>query len=138
MPGSTTLDKKVRLGGFDPTEFPVFHKQKKLAEWVVRKFETLGLSNDLYRLTTAILDLQMACRHKVCREQGIKQKPGPKILEMLRPELTPLATKYFPEFKDIDDQFCLGVLWQETDLCPAWWHGLDGFAQETQHEPWTN
>jgi len=138
VPGGTTLDKKAWLGGFDPTEFSVFHRQKKQAEWITRKFETLGLTDDLDRLTTAILDLQTACRHKVCREQGIKQKPGPRILEMLRPKLAPLATKYFPESRDVDDQFCLGVLWQETDLCPAWWHGLDGFAQEIQHEPWTN
>jgi len=138
IPGCTTLDKKAWLGGFDPTEFPLFHRQKKLAEWTRRKFETLGLTNDLDRLTIAILDLHTACRHKVCREQGIQQKPGPRILEMLRPKLTSLATKYFPESKDVDDQFCLGVLWRETDLCPAWWHGLGGFAQEIQHEAWTN
>jgi hypothetical protein len=138
IPGRTTLDKKARLGGFDPTEIPVFHRQKKLAQWVTLELETLDLTKELDHLTTAILDLQTACRHKVCREQGVEQKPGPRILEMLRPKLSALATHYFPESRDVDDQFCLGVLWRETDLCPAWWHALDGFAQEAQHEPWTN
>jgi hypothetical protein len=130
IPGRTSLDKKAQLGGFDPTELPAFHRQKELAEWIKRKLEILGLANNLDRLTTAILDLQRACRDEVCREQGVRQGPGPRILKMLRPKLAPLATKYFPESKDVDDQFCLGVLWQETDLCPAWWHGLDNSAQE--------
>lgn len=138
IPGRTTLDKKAWLGGFDPTETPVFHRQKKQSEWIIRQLETLDLTYNLDRLTTAILDLQTACRHKVCRERGIQQKPGPRILKMLRPELASLAAKYFPESRDVDDQFCLGVLWRETDLCPAWWHGLDGFPQEMQREPWTN
>jgi hypothetical protein len=130
VPGRTLLDKKAWLGGFDPTELPVFHKQKELAEWPMRRLQSLGLVGDLRRLTTAILDLQRHCRHKVCREQGINRKPGPKILSMLHPELSSLAAKYFPESGEVDEQFCQGVLWQETDLCSVWWHELDGFAQE--------
>ncbi len=130
IPGVTTLDKKAYLGGFDLTELPVFHRQSKLAEWTMRQLESLSLTDVLNRLTTAILDLQMSCRHKICREQGINQKPGPAILSMLRPSLTPLATTYFPGSSDVDEQFCLGILWRETDLCSAWWHGLDGAVCE--------
>lgn len=130
VPGRTLLEKKLRLGGFDPTELPVFYKQKELAQWPIRRLESLGLATDLQRLTTAILDLQQSCRHKICREQRIDQQPGPTILSMLRPGLTPLATKYFPGSSDVDDQFCQGVLWQETDLCSIWWHGLKDFSQE--------
>lgn len=129
VPGRTLLEKKLRLGGFDPTELPVFHRQKELAQWPIRRLESLGLTTELKRLTIAILDLQRNCRHTICREQRIDQQPGPMILSMLRPELTPLATKYFPESSDVDDQFCQGVLWRETDLCSIWWHGLMGFSQ---------
>ena len=125
VPGNTSLDKKAYLGGFDLTELPVFHKQKKLAEWTMRQLESLGLTDALNRLTTAILDLQTTCRHRICREQGINQSPGPTILSMLRPGLVSLATTYFPGNGDVDEQFCLGILWRETDLCSAWWHGLD-------------
>lgn len=125
VPGKCALDKKVRLGGFDPTELPGMHKQKALAEWTVRKLKSLGLQEILERLTTAIVDLQGVCRNKVCRHQGINDKPGPLILDMLRPELPCLAAHYFPDTDDVDEQFCLGVLWGETDRCMAWWHGLD-------------
>lgn len=129
VPGRTLLDKKAWLGGFDATELSVFHKQSKLAERTIRQFRSLGLVDTLNRLATAILDLQRSCRHKVCREQGINRKPGPRILAMLRPELASLAKKYFPESTEVDEQFCQGILWQETDLCSVWWHGLDGSAQ---------
>jgi hypothetical protein len=129
VPGDSLLDKKARLGGFDPTELPRLHKQKALAEWTVRKLKSLGLQELLERLTTAIVDLQGVCRNKVCRQQGINDKPGPLILDMLRPELPRLAAGYFPHTEEVDEQFCLGVLWGETDRCMAWWHGLDGPAK---------
>jgi len=133
VPGRTTLDKKARLGGFDPTELPVFHKQKQLAEWPIRGLGSLGLADNLTRLTAAILDLQRACRDKVCREQGVSQEPGPRILSMVRPGLASLSEKYFPGSKDVDDQFCQGVLWKETDLCSVWWHRFDNLFEGSQH-----
>jgi len=126
VPGETLLDKKAHLGGFDPTELPRLHKQKALAEWTIRKLKSLGLQELLERLTTAIVDLQGECRNKVCRGQGINERPGPLILDMLRPELPSLAAKYFPNSDEVDEQFCLGVLWGETNRCIAWWHELNG------------
>jgi hypothetical protein len=111
VPGDSLLDKKARLGGFDPTELPRLHKQKALAEWTVRKLKSLGLHEILERLTTAIVDLQGVCRDKVCRQQGINEKPGPLILDMLRPELPRLAADHFPDTDEVNEQFCLGVLW---------------------------
>ena len=125
LPGSTLLEKKVLLGGFDVTELPTLHKQKSLAEWTKRQLESIGLADTLRRLTMAIVDLQMNCRHQVCREQGVNQQPGPKILSVLRPSLAPLVAQYFPEAKEVDEQFCLGILWQETDLCSTWWNSLE-------------
>ena len=118
------------LGGFDPTELLNFHRQKSQAEWIERRLKSLGLTDSLERLTTALLDLQATCRHRVCREQAIRHKPGPIILKMLRPELGLLAREYFPESREVDEQFCLGILWWQTDLCPAWWHGLNQNTQE--------
>jgi hypothetical protein len=128
LPGATTLDKKARLGGFDPTELPLFHKQKKLAEGTERWLRSLDLDDVLDHMIASILDLHRECRHTICREQGVHQKPGPIILSQLRPELAQIVRKYSSGI-DVDEQFCLGLLWQQTDHCSAWWHGLDGFSQ---------
>ena len=125
IPGNSLLDKKARLGGFDPTELPRLHKQKALAEWLVRKLNNLGLQELLERLTTAIVDLQGVCRNNICREQGINERPGPLILDQLRPQLARVAAEYFPDTDEVDEQFCLGVLWSETNKCTTWWHGLN-------------
>lgn len=125
VPGVTLLDKKVYLGGFDLTEVPRFHRQKKAAEWALRRLESIGLEQEIDWLTTAVLDLQGVCRHKICREMGIGQNPGPHILAMLHPLIGSLATRYLPLVREVDEQFCLGILWRETDHCSAWWHGLN-------------
>jgi hypothetical protein len=129
-PGVTLLEKKTWLGGFDMTEWPGFHRQKKLAEWVTRKLESLGLGEKLDRLSAAVVDHQAECRHKVCREQGANENPGPMILSMVRPRLSELAANHFPDYDEVDERFCLGILWRETDRCLAWWHGLDGRVRE--------
>jgi hypothetical protein len=124
-PGQSILDKKAYLGGFDATETPIFNRQRKQADWIWRKLETLGLKQELERLTTSILDLQGVCRNSICRKQGIKSKPGPQILDQLRPQLTSIVSSVIPDQPDVDDQFCLGIIWNQTDLCSAWWHGFD-------------
>jgi Cap4 dsDNA endonuclease len=128
--GVNLLEKKTWLGGFDMTEWPGFHRQKKLAEWVTRKLESLGLTEKLDRLSAAVVDQQAECRHKVCREQGANENPGPIILSMVRPRLSQLAANHFPDYDEVDEQYCLGILWRETDRCLAWWHGLDGRVRE--------
>jgi len=125
IPGLTMLDKKTYLGGFDATETPIFHRQRKQADWIWRKLEVLGLRQDLERLTTSILDLQGVCRNSICRKQGINIKPGPQILDQLRPQLMPVASSILPGQPDVDEQFCLGIIWKETNLCSAWWHSFD-------------
>ncbi|GAB4237318.1 MAG: hypothetical protein Kow00121_64430 [Elainellaceae cyanobacterium] len=131
LPGKTPLEKKTLFGGFDPTELPRFRKQKVLAEGTIRRLKTLNLGNELERLTVAILDHHGECRQKICRELGVQRKPGPQILSMLRPELPKIARTYFPTLEtEVDDQFCLGLLWCETNECSAWWHGLDDFDRE--------
>jgi hypothetical protein len=122
--GATILDKKARLGGFDPTEFPTFHRQKRWAEWVIRRLRSLGEVEQIDHLTVVLLDNQRICRDKICRQQGIKQNTGPKILSVLIPKLASIASNFFPDITDVDEQFCLGLLWRETNLCAIWWHGL--------------
>ncbi len=124
VPGSSLLDKKALLAGFDPTELPVFHKQKQLAEWTNRRLDILGFSEALLHLNVALLDHHYSCRDKVCRQDGIDMQPGPKILSLIKPKLPSLISNYFPNTNDIDEQYCLGILWKETDLCSIWWHGL--------------
>ncbi|MCI0337693.1 MAG: dsDNA nuclease domain-containing protein [Acidobacteria bacterium] len=130
VPGDTVMDKKLYLGGFDPTEWPRFHRQKALAGWTVLKLENLGLQQSLERLSVAIVDLHGECRHHLCRNQKIIGNPGPHILEQVRSSLSELGRTYFPEDDEVNEQFCLGLLWRETDSCHAWWHGLDGSDQE--------
>jgi hypothetical protein len=124
VPGQTVLDKKAYLGGFDITEIPIFSRQRKLADWTWRRLDALGLRRDLDRLTIALLDLQGVCRNSVCRIQGVRTQPGPKILEQLRPKILPLAATIIPDQPDVDEQFCLGIIWNETELCSAWWQGF--------------
>lgn len=131
FPGNSLLEKKALLGGFDPTEISRFRRQKLLAERTIRRLKNFDLNEELEHLTIAILDHHGECRHKVCREQGISSKPGPKILSAIRNDLPEIARKHASKLgRDIDDQFCLGVLWKETNECSAWWHGLDGLDQE--------
>jgi Cap4 dsDNA endonuclease len=127
-PGKTRLDKKARLGGFDPTEIPRFHKQKLLAENIRRRYSSLGMDGELEHLANAILDYHGDCRSDVCRVNGIDKDPGPRILSMLKPKLALLAERHFPSVKDIDDLFCIGLLWKQTEDCYAWWHALDSSA----------
>jgi hypothetical protein len=128
VPGLTPLEKKAHLGGFDSTELRGFQKQAKLAEWHIRKLRALGLSERLERLTAALIDEHSVCRHELCRLGGSNERPGPDILARIRKALDGLARQYFPDSTDIDKQFCLGLLWRETNLCNVWWHGLDGSA----------
>jgi hypothetical protein len=130
VPGTTPLDKKTRCGGFDPTEIPLFHKQKILAGETERRLRCLDLDDTLDHMITSILDLHRECRHAVCREQGVQQRPGPTILAKLRPQLGQLTQRFIPKLGRIDEQFCLGILWQQTNLCVVWWHELDSFAKE--------
>jgi len=126
IPGRTLLDKKANLAGFDATEVPLFHRQKGLANALQRQLTQLGFADQMERLTAAVLDKQNALRHEVCREDGIGVSPGPHILAKLRPLLAALTQRYFPNVSEVDDQFCLGILWRETNECSAWWHSVDG------------
>lgn len=124
VPGRTLLDKKAFLGGFDPTELPLFSRQKLNALGTERELQTLRAKN-LDKLRVALLDHQHKCRHRVCREMGIVEKPGPKILAMVETELENIAATYFPGVREVDAQFCKGLLWDETNLCQAWWHAFN-------------
>lgn len=124
VPGDTILDKKLYLGGFDQTEWPRFHRQKHLANSIERKLHTLGLQDSLEALSIQILDLQGDSRHQVCRNEGITENPGPIILDRVRPALLGVGKNYFPTNTEVNEQFCLGLLWNETGNCQAWWNSF--------------
>ena len=125
LPGESVLEKKVYLGGFDITEIPIFNRQRKQADWTNRRLKAFGVDFELERLTTALLDLQSNSRNMVCRLKGVKSKPGPEILAMVRENIADVRQRIFPNQADVDDQFCLGILWNQTDECLAWWHGFE-------------
>lgn len=124
VPGKTLMEKKAYLGGFDPTELPLFSRQKLNALGTERELQTLKAKN-LDKLRVALLDHQRKCRNKVCRDMGIVEKPGPKILDLVESELENIAASYFPGVREVDAQFCKGLLWDETNLCQAWWHAFN-------------
>jgi hypothetical protein len=133
LPGNTLLEKKTLYSGFDQTEIPTFKRQMFLAEETRRKIESLGRRQDIDKLTTALLDCQSKSRHDVCREQGIHINPGPHILSVLRPQIPAVASAYFPDSYEVDEQFCIGTLWRETNNCSASWHELPSSTAREQN-----
>jgi hypothetical protein len=125
LPGESNLEKKAYLGGFDVSEIPVFDRQRKQADWTSRRLQVLGVDYELARLTTALLDLQSNSRHGICRKQGISEKPGPQILSVVREGIPDIRKQIFPNHPEVDDQFCLGILWNQTNECVAWWHAFE-------------
>ena len=125
LPGSSVLDKKLLFGGFDLTELPAFHRQKVLAVGTIRELKSLGLQRAIERLSVSLLDLHRKCRDQICRSEHCNDNPGPKILARMRPDIPSLPSQILPDAKQVDEQFCLGLLWNETNLCHAWWHGLE-------------
>ena len=84
----------------------------------------MGFGNRVEDITVEILDVQQQQRHKVCRENNISVNPGPQILAALRPELSKIINKKQIASPLIDELFCLGILWNETDNCSVYWHSL--------------
>ncbi|GHO65729.1 hypothetical protein KSC_046210 [Ktedonobacter sp. SOSP1-52] len=128
LPGKTILDKKALLGGFHPTEIPRFHRQKVLAEGFKRKYQILGVEDNLENLASTLLELHAECRDQICRLDGNSSRPGPKILSLYKSLLPDLVSQAVDKFPEIDALVCLGLLWSETDNCFAWWSDLKDLA----------
>ena len=122
--GASILDKKALLGGFDMTEVPAFHRQRVSAEARLRRLVPMGYSEALEKLTVDVIDRQTICRDEVCRKQKITRNTGPAILALLRAEISMLVKRAQLPSETVDEQFCLGLAWRETDLCTLWWHAL--------------
>jgi len=130
VPGTTFLEKKAWLGGFDITEIPIFSKQKDRAKDIIEILNAQGLGSDLEHFNCTLLDAQQECRSTVCRDNSSNENPGPLILSKLRPLLGGIAKEFFPKNAYVDAVFCQGVLWIETDNCYAWWHKLNNDIRE--------
>ncbi len=127
VPGETNLDKKLYLGGFDPTEMRLFHRQKVFAYGRRRQLQLLGYENMLETLTMKLIDAQSILRDSICREDGVIERPGPKILRNLRDSLGSITNQGFPDHPELElgEQFCLGTIWNETNQCTIWWNAFD-------------
>lgn len=125
VPGHSVLDKKAVLGGFDLTEVPVFHRQRLLAEAVVRRLLPMGYSETIDKLILDIIDRQTICRDDVCRKQKRTANTGPAILSLLRIEISTMVAHTHLPRELADEQLCLGLVWRETDLCTLWWHAFN-------------
>ena len=131
VPGRSIMDKKAFLGGFDPTELPVYRKQKLLAENTIRLLSTLNLSSDLDRLIAGLETHQLLCRQRICKDLTSHTTAiGPQILLLVYEKLVPTAKYYMPEVMEIDELFCLGILWRQTDNCSLWWNSLNYTTQK--------
>ena len=117
-PGKTLLDKKACLGGFDPTRRQNMYQQRAVAG-ILRRELRPGDNPKWEVFKTALLDRQISCMEAICGDKDCADRPGPRILETLRPHLPLLAKEHFPYRTDVTDQVCLGVLWDETDECRA-------------------
>jgi hypothetical protein len=134
LPGRTPLDKKVVYAGFDATELPAFRKQRALAESRRRQLSVLGMDEIIEHLTVTLLDVHGQSRREVSQTAG-HLGSGPRLLDLVRGALPSIIQRYRPRLPDIDDQFCLGLLWDQTNVCHAWWHTLDGGAIDADARP---
>jgi hypothetical protein len=125
VPGSSVLEKKAHLGGFDFTELPAFNRQRLLAIASCRELQPLGFVQDLRRLTVSLIDQHIICRDEVCRSEGSLEKVGPQILRRFRTKIPSTLAKIPSLQGHVDEQFCLGIAWEETNNCTLWWHSLD-------------
>jgi len=122
IPGDSLLEKKAHLGGFGHPDVALFRRQKVLAERTKRELAELGTSRQVERLLTAVHGKQVEHLNNVCAEHGGSSGSGPKVLNRVRLDLPSLLMMFSPLSSDVDEQFCLGILWQETDACSVWWH----------------
>jgi hypothetical protein len=122
LSGTTVIEKKALLGGFDRTEVPVFQRQKVFADATIRELIPLGYKHETDKFITQIIDQQLTSRDFVCRVTGVDGKTGPEILRNFRESSARLLSHHGLPSEYVDLQFCLGLLWRETDLCSVWWH----------------
>lgn len=122
--GRTTLEKKALYAGFDITEMPAISRQRLAAGVRKRELEALGLENQLQYLVSALLEHQMAERRALGQSPLPNEDFGPALLARLRPTLSTIPSRYFPSIADLDGSFCIGLLWDESQACNAWWHRL--------------
>lgn len=123
LPGNSNLEKKLLLGGFDPTELPGFKKTKLLSIQTSRELKILGHESYLARIEADLIDIQTRCRREISQREN-SDKIGPAILSKVRHEIADLLSKYPIEREKIDELFCIGTLWEETEKCNAWWHSI--------------
>lgn len=126
-PGFGILEKKLLLGGFSFTEIPYFVRQKHFAKRTKREYENLNLTEELEVFVMALLERQRECREKICRQQAISNCSGPYILSSVKQEFTSIISNYLPN-PDINEVVCMGLLWDETEACIAWWHDFQDSA----------
>jgi hypothetical protein len=125
QPGTSAVDKKALYGGFDATELPAFGLQRIRADSKRRRLELLGRQEQIEDLSLALITDQQYCRRLVSKSStGIPA--GPDILEMMRSRIGTHIETYCRETTDVDEPFCLGLLWSATDECHLWWHRLGG------------
>jgi hypothetical protein len=122
LPGDSLLQKKARVAGFHVSEMPVFERLRLSAEIRTKELQALGLSAD--RLVTQLIDLQWRSRDEICRERKITDAAGPEILRHVRNGLPEIVQASSLPASYVDPQFCIGLLWKETDLCTLRWDEL--------------
>jgi hypothetical protein len=122
LPGRTVLDKKALYAGFEQEALPTLHRQRASAAARARELDVVGLDRGVERLRMALLDAHMGAKHALAEAGAPAPRFGPALLARVRDAARGLGTRYLPAAPDLDEQFCLGLLWDETTRCNAWWH----------------
>lgn len=122
VPGTTVLEKKLHLGGFDPTMKPTFNREWMHAKGIVREMAVQGATREITRYTTAALNRHGRLRMRLSRELPETDLFGPALWESLDQPLADLAQRELPEALQHDESFRIGILWDTTNDCASWWH----------------
>lgn len=120
LPGRSVIEKKAIYGGFDLTEIPIFTQQYFNAKVKSRQLSLLGFEENVDDLSLALIAKQNLYRRQLSEEKTIFGI-GPHVYQKIQQDLPTLIETYFPNVKQADEVFGLGLLWKATDECILWW-----------------
>lgn len=123
VPGTTILEKKVRLGNLDLGSLTSYRREKLHAESIARELKLLQQQDKVSKLSDSLLSHHSACRDSVYGEPS--DIYGRKVLELVRRNLEDIVGKHLPDYPGADSRLGLGLLWLETEACNAWWNVIE-------------
>lgn len=124
LPGNSVIEKKALYGGFDKSESPLFTRLYINTIIKKRELALFGLDGIVENLSLALMSKQFSYRRLLSKDNE-KNEIGPNIYEKVQLDIPSLLATYTQNYKQVDEVFCLGLLWEATDKCYLWWNCLD-------------